>query len=261
MQLVDVIILAITQGLTEFLPVSSSGHLVLARQLFGISDELGTAVDAFLHLGTLVAVLWYYRHIWARLLRACVTAPTVDTQPSRQLAGRLVVATIPAALIGYWGEAYFASTGRSTQLLVLGFLITAAVILIDVIMPKIVSAKRVTIGDAVVIGMAQVLALLPSISRSGLTIAAARWRGIDRVQAVEFSFLLSAPIIAAAGLVGLSQVVANGALPVGQMVVGFVVSLVSGLVAISSLVKLMQRASLLPFVIYLVVIALLIWYV
>ncbi len=261
MQFFDVIILGIIQGLTEFLPVSSKGHLLAARYLFGINDAGGLALDAFLHLGTLVAVLVYYWRVWRGMAHA-VFRNDDEGKDKRELFAKLCIATIPAALTGYLLQERIITYLRNPHMLVAGFLITAVVMgFFDHLARRNVTVARASYKDALIIGVAQVAALLPGISRSGMTIAAGRARGLSRTQAAHFSFLLSAPIIAGTGLASLSTLLSLSDLSRTLLVTGFTASLLSGLLAIYVLLKLVTTFSLTPFVIYLVGMALLITYV
>lgn len=255
MSIVDVIILAVTQGLTEFLPVSSSGHLVIVRQWFGISDSNGGALDAFLHLGTLLALLLYYWRVWVGMTRALFVRDA-EGKDKRELASKLALATVPAAVAGYFGQQAVETYMRAPLFLVIGFLGTAAVLLItDVWNKRHSTIARASFADAAVIGLAQVAALIPSLSRSGVTIAAGRARGLSRTQATTFSFLMSAPIIAGAGLFSLGSLLAGHDFPPVFLVTGFLGSFGSGLLAISLLLKFIEKISFWPFAAYLLLLS------
>ncbi|MEX1997398.1 MAG: undecaprenyl-diphosphate phosphatase [Candidatus Andersenbacteria bacterium] len=261
MELLDIVILGVIQGLTEFLPISSKGHLLAARLLFGIDDSGGLAFDAFLHLGTLAAVLLYYRRVWWGMMRGLVVRDT-EGRDKRELLAKLLVATVPAAAVGYWFEDVIAVSLRNEHFLSLGFLFTAlALWLFDDHSPgSTLTRPRASFKDALFIGAAQVLALLPGVSRSGMTMAAGRARGLTRTQAATFSFLLSAPIIAGAGLASLSKLTHLVDFTPLQLAIGFGVSFLSGLAAIFMLLKIVERYSFKPFVGYLVIIALVVIY-
>lgn len=251
MSISAIIILGLVQGLTEFLPVSSSGHLVAVRLLFGISDIQGNAFDAFLHLGTLLAVLVYYWRVWWGMVRAIVKNDTESTD-KRQLAAKLALATVPAAIAGYFFQDYVTSAFRSNTSVALGLIVTAlAFMLVELLAKRATTIARASFFDAIIIGIAQVLALLPGISRSGMTIVAGRARGLSRKQAASFSFLLSAPIIAGAGLASMSSVIFGGAFSLGQLTLGFIVSFLGGLMAIYLLLKIVEKISFWPFSFYL----------
>lgn len=255
MTLGEVAILGLVQGLTEFLPVSSSGHLVAVRVLFGLSDIEGNAVDAFLHLGTLLAVLIFYWKVWRGLIRSLVVNDD-EGRDKRELAAKLALATVPAAIVGYLFQDQVANLFRAPTWVAVNLAVTAVVLLaMEGVARGRISIRRASFLDAIMIGLAQVIALLPGVSRSGMTIAAGRWRGLSRKQAVNFSFLMSAPIIAGASLTSLASLADGGVLSLGQMVLGLLVSFAAGLAAIYLLLKVVEKISLRPFAVYLVVLA------
>jgi len=248
----EVIVLGLVQGLTEFLPVSSSGHLVAARLLFNISDIEGNAFDAFLHLGTLLAVLVFYWRVWWGIGRGIVVND-IEGKDKRELAAKLALATVPAAIAGYLWQANVESFFRSAVSVSVGLLVTAAALAsVEILVRREMTIKRASFFDAVLIGLAQVVALMPGASRSGITIAAGRARGLSRGQATKFSFLLSAPIIAGAGLAHIGQLAVGGSFTFGQLVLGFVISFGAGLLAIFSLLKIAEKMSFWIFVVYLI---------
>lgn len=256
----DVVVLAVVQGLTEFLPVSSSGHLVVARVLFGIPDVKGNAFDAFLHLGTLAAVLVYYWRVWWGMLRGIMVRDK-EGQDKRELAAKLAIATVPAAVVGYAGWEWVEEVFRQPTVVATGLLGTAIVLAaVDLAARQIKTVPRASFRDAAIIGLAQVVALLPGISRSGVTIAAGRWQGLTRRQAASFSFLLSAPIIAGAGLTSLGSLIGGGGYSMSMLLLGLVVSFVAGLAAIFFLLKVIERVSFVPFAVYLLLVAGVLWY-
>lgn len=202
MGLFEGIIMGIIQGLTEFLPVSSSAHLVLVPWLFGF-DTPGLVFDVALHLGTLTAVVAFFWREWLRLVQAGRRG--VGT-PEGKLFWFLVAATIPGAVIGYFMEDIVESTLRAplligVLLIVMGLLLYLA----DHHGRQIKKLLEIRFGDAMVIGLSQALAIIPGVSRSGITMAAARVRGVERAAAARFSFLLSTPIILGAGLMQIAK--------------------------------------------------------
>ncbi len=264
MTLLNVAILAIVQGLTEFLPVSSSGHLLLVRLLFNVSDVNGSIFDAFLHLGTLGAVLIYFRHIWWHIIRSLFKLKG-ETDDSRGLLWNLVLATIPAALVGYFLENIVATTFRTPYTLAFSFGFTALILWFSDTSGGLPDQEKsnyskprfekISNSSALFIGLWQIVALIPGISRSGITIAAGRWQKLSRVQATTFSFLLSAPIIAGAGLHSLPAVISTPDYVASQLVIGFFLALISGLIAMHILLKLIERISFRPFAVYLTILA------
>jgi undecaprenyl-diphosphatase len=273
MELFEIIALSIIQGLTEFLPVSSSGHLVAVRVLFGISDVEGGALDAFLHMGTLLAVLVYFWSVWWGILRGIVIGDT-EGRDKRELAIKLIVASVPAGVVGYFFADNIDVLFRSSMTVAFGLILTALLLILVEVKSKRVcfetkgkildedgASRRASFIDALLVGVAQVLALLPGVSRSGITIAAGRGLGLSRKQAIKFSFLMSAPIIAGAGATGLKSLVSSGSFNLSYLLIGFIVSFVCGLGAIFLLLKLIERITFWPFIIYLIGLAGLLFYV
>ncbi len=245
------VVLGILQGLAEFLPISSSAHLALAPWLFGWPDP-GLAVDVALHFGTLVAVLWYFRREWIRLLIAAkdiVVSRSVTTEQQR-LVVFLIIGTIPGAIAGKLLEKEAESAFRApalvaVALMVLGVLLWAA----DRFASQDKPVERMRWTDALLIGLAQMFAIIPGVSRSGSTITAGRALGMTREGAAVFSFLLSMPIIAGAALLKLPQAVHEYGLS-APLVAGIVASAVSGWLAISVLLRYVTRNSYGVFALY-----------
>jgi len=245
----DALFLGLLQGITELLPISSSGHLVLAELWLGLSvpAEL-KSFDILLHVGSLLALLVCYPLFWWKMLRA----PFVGDRVNGRLLLALIVATIPAAVAGMIFEDFFAQTMRSIPYLAAGFLFTAAVLVLADFFPERPSSS-VRWTHAVLIGIAQAIALPPSVSRSGMTIAAARSLRWSREQAVDFSFLLAVPIIAGATLVTALHLLQGAPLPpLPAVIVGMLASFGASVFAILFLRILVQRLGLKWFALYLV---------
>ncbi|RUM88737.1 MAG: hypothetical protein DSZ24_02830 [Thermodesulfatator sp.] len=241
-------ILGVLQGLTEFLPISSSGHLVLVEDLLRFHG--GLAFDAFIHLGTLLAVLLYFRRDWLGML-----GDLGPGGPGRRLFLLILWATVPGGLAGLLLADIIEARFR-TPISVSFFL---ALMSLPLILGEILGRKRrraedLGWGEALGIGLAQALALFPGTSRSGITMAAALLLGLSRPEAARFSFLLSAPIIAGAGLLGALRGCQQG-LPFLVMLSGFLGALTAGLLAISFLLSFLRRHTFYPFVIYRVALA------
>ncbi len=247
------IVLGIVQGAAEFLPVSSSGHLVLVPWAFGWADP-GLLFDTLVHWGTLLAVVVYFRGgLWA-LLQAWVRSVLqrkVDS-PEARTAWLILIATIPGAVIGYLFEGYFESLFASPGSVALLLIATGAVLVAsDMVYRRVRRHRYPGLGDAVIIGFAQAAAIAPGLSRSGLTIAAGVFRGLSREDAARFSFLLSVPIILGAGLAQIGKTLgAAGGTAWLPLVLGFVSAAVSGYLAIRFLLKFVQRHRLWPFAVY-----------
>lgn len=243
----DSIIWGLVQGLTEFLPISSSGHLVLVPALLakaGIDiGEPSLAVSAVLHLGTLLAVLVFYRSDLFRLAR-------FRTDPvARKTVKLLAIGTIPA-LVGLPLRSSLETIEGTPSLVAVALLVTGVILVVADRLPRGGSTlDQATTPDAVWIGLAQAFALIPGISRSGSTITMATARGFDRTEAARFSFLLAVPTIAGAGLLSLLDLnAADGS--AGPIVAGFAVAALSGYAAIAVLLRLITTRGFLPFAIY-----------
>ncbi len=252
MQSTGAIVLGILQGLTEFLPVSSSGHLILAENFFGFRG--GLSFDAFIHLGTLGAVLLYFWRDWLSLLKG-----VREPGPGRRLWGLLLVGTLPGAFAGVLLENAASHYFRSASL-VAGMLILMSLpmILGEVLGRKTKGFMDLGLRGAFLIGLAQALALIPGTSRSGITISAALLLGLRREEAARFSFLLSAPIIAGAGLLEGIRAWVGGFPPV-LMFWGWFTAFISGILAIHFLLRFLRTHTLYPFVVYRVLLGALIF--
>ncbi|MEP6834706.1 MAG: undecaprenyl-diphosphatase UppP [Gemmatimonas sp.] len=245
------IVLGILQGLAEFLPVSSSAHLTLAPWVFGWQDP-GLAFDVALHAGTLIALAWFFRSDWVELIGAgfsILRKRKIETHVEKRLL-LLVVATIPGGIAGkllndYAEETFRAPQLIATTLIVMGILLWVA----DRWSAQRRALVELTMRDAILIGLAQVFALIPGVSRSGSTMTAGRALAFERHAAARFSFLMSMPITAAAVAVKLPQAIhaQSDMLP---LIVGIVTAAVSGWIAISMLLKLVAKHSFGVFALY-----------
>ncbi|HEX9311090.1 MAG TPA: undecaprenyl-diphosphatase UppP [Gemmatimonadaceae bacterium] len=245
------IALGIIQGLSEFLPISSSAHLTLAPWLFGWEDP-GLAFDVALHFGTLLAVLWYFRLEWLQLIKAAfgiIRTGRIETPEKRRVI-YLIVATIPGAIGGYLLQSRAESAFRSPQIIAIALIVMGLVLwAVD----KAVDQRRI-LGemrwvDALLIGLSQVIALIPGVSRSGSTITTARGLRFDRENAAEFSFLMSMPIIAAAVVLEGPKALHESGLT-NELMSGVVASAISGWLAISILMRYVSRHSYGIFAVY-----------
>ena len=247
------VILGVVQGLTEFLPVSSTAHLILVSDALKLDPEkFGLSFDVALHLGTALAVLLYFARTWIGLL--------VDVLRGRwRIPLAIVAGTIPAAVAGVLFETAVSTTLRSVLYIVAGLLAGSAVfVFAERAGAQRTRMERITIGDAVVIGAAQAIALLPGISRSGITISAGLLRGLERGDSTRFAFLLATPIILGAGLKTLldARKLAGLTAQLDIVAIGFAVSFISGLAAVAFMVRYLRTHSLSVFVVYRVVLAL-----
>ena len=240
--MVDAILWGLIQGLTEFLPVSSSGHLVLIPELFG-REGPDLATTAMLHLGTLGAVIVYYRADLFLLLRF--------DRPARKMITLLLIGTIPAAVLGLTLESTLDRINENPRV-VAGFLIVTGIILLLTMLIRFGdrASADLTAKDAGLIGLAQAAALIPGISRSGMSISAGLGRGLDPVESARFAFLLGIPAIFGAGLLSAGRAVSDGTGIGTPTIVGAVVAGVVGYFAIALLIRVMTSVGLGPFGLY-----------
>lgn len=253
------LIMGIIQGLTEFLPVSSSGHLLLVPYLFGWDDAFITslAYSVMLHVGTLIALLVYFRDDWRRLIPAGLAAlrdRSFDGDPERRLAWLLVAATIPAAIVGFLFSDVFESGIREPALVAVTLIVGGLILWVaDGIGAESRRVEDVTFPVATGIGVAQALALIPGISRSGISISAARLAGLSRPAAARFSFLMATPITVGAVIFeGRNLATGDSGVQVDMLplLVGMLTSLVAGFAAIHFMLRYLRTRSLRVFVWY-----------
>lgn len=254
MDLLQAILLGLVQGATEFIPVSSSGHLVLVPWLLGW-PEPGLVFDTVVHWGTLVAVLAFFWRDWLALITAWVQGLVRWDwrEPQARLMWLLIVGTIPAALIGLLLEDFFESLFSAPVWVSVFMLVTAALLALS----ERLGSRTREMGDlrwtdSLAIGLGQAAAIAPGISRSGATIAAAVFRGLERPAAARFSFLLSTPIILGAGLFQLVDLASapDALAQVPVLVAGFLAAALSGYVCIWALLRYLERGRLYPFAVY-----------
>ncbi|MFA6427032.1 MAG: undecaprenyl-diphosphate phosphatase [Candidatus Magasanikbacteria bacterium] len=266
MSILQAIVLGIIQGLTEFLPVSSSGHLIFLPKLFGWADQ-GLAFDTFIHLGTLVAVVVYFRKKLLGMLKSVllVNSDQGTGSSNRKLAWLIILSIIPAGIVGILFDSWIEENLRATWIIGVNFIVWGVVLFIaDRVQRTTInnqqSLEKVNWRTALFIGCAQAVALVPGTSRSGITMTAGLFSKLDKKSAAEFSFLMSVPIITLAGGMQLIDMIKNGfeAVGVEMLIAGFVASAISGLLAIWGLMKIIQKWSFLPFVVYRVIIGVLI---
>ncbi len=256
--------MGIVQGLTEFLPVSSSGHLIIVPFLFGWRDPFidSLAFSVILHIGTLLALLIYFWADWVRLVPAGLAAlrdRSFQSDPDRRLAWLLVAATIPAAVAGFLLNDFIETSVREVGLVALNLVIGAGILwLADRRGASSKGVDDVTFPIAFGIGAAQAVALVPGISRSGISISGARFAGLDREAAARFSFLMAAPVLTGAAILEVRKLVAGEAgvdVSLGPLLAGVIASFVAGLLAIGVLLRYVRTRSLKVFVAYRLVVA------
>jgi undecaprenyl-diphosphatase len=257
------LVLGLLQGITEFMPVSSSGHLVLVPWALGWSAP-GLAFDTMVHWGTLTAVLVYFWQDWLRIARGFLRSLRVRgpissepggrlADPSSRLAWWLIVATVPAAVAGYLFQGFFESLFNSPAAVGIFLLLTALILsLSEWLSHGVRELAAARWSDTLIVGLAQAAAIAPGLSRSGTTIAAGMARGLTREAAARFSFLLSAPVILGAGLLQLLDLMDAGGLARewSLLLVGFLSAAVAGYLCIRFLLAYLRRGKLYVFAIY-----------
>jgi undecaprenyl-diphosphatase len=255
--------MGIVQGLTEFLPISSSGHLLLVPYLLGWDDPFieSLAFSVVLHAGTLAALLVYFRDDWRRLIPAGLATlrdRSFQADPDRRLAWLIAVATIPAVIAALLFNDLIEDAIRQAWLVALTLVVGGVILwLADRYGPRTRRLEGLTFRGATGIGVAQALALIPGVSRSGISMSAALFAGLDRADAARFSFLMATPITAmAVAYEGLKLVRGEvvGAEPL-TLIVGIVAAFVSGILAITVLLRYLQTRSFTVFVVYRFVLA------
>lgn len=258
-QIVQAIVLGIVQGLTEFLPVSSSGHLIVVPALMGWDDPFieSLAFSVMLHVATLLALLLYFRADWLRLIPAGLAAirdRSFRGDRDRRLAWLLAATTIPAMIAGVALNDAIETVFREPRLVAITLVAGAAILwLADRLGSRTRDIDGLTFPMALGIGAAQALALVPGISRSGISISAGLFAGLEREAAARFAFLMATPITAGAGLWELRKIIAGEAgvdLPLVPLFAGMVASLVAGIAAIAVTLRFLRTHSVGVFVVY-----------
>jgi undecaprenyl-diphosphatase len=271
MLIIQALILGVVQGLTEFIPISSSAHLIIVPWLFGWNDPVLESLpfDVSLHLGTLIAVLAFFAADWVRLIRGVIASLVerkIGNNPDRRLGWLLIIGTVPGALAGILGESkieeWFHQSGaepRPSAMIVMAIIIALlglALWIAERLARHVRGLNQLNLKDSLLIGLAQGFAIFPGVSRSGSTITAALALGLNRQDAARFSFLLSAPIIAGAGLKSLLDVYRDlkaGAISQPELIlfpIGFLAAAISGYFCIKYLLRFLQRNSTDIFVYY-----------
>ena len=264
MDIFQAVLLGIVQGLTEFIPISSSAHLVILPWLLNWQDP-GLAFDIALHLGTLVALLAFFARDWIRLIRAGIASIVerkIGDDVDRRLAWLIVIASVPGAIAGALAESKIEELfhapnpqHNANAMIAMGVIIAllgAALFAAERLARHLRNLDQISLKDAILIGCAQALAIFPGVSRSGATITAGLALGFERESAARFSFLLSAPLIACAGAKSMFDLVRKGIAP-DEMIffaVGFLVAALSGYLCIKFLLRFLQNNTTNVFVFY-----------
>ncbi len=256
--MLEAFVLGLVQGLGEFLPISSSAHLIIVPWLFGWED-LGLGFDVAMHWGTLLAVLFYFRKdilllvkgFWYSLFKS---TRDLENNIYQKLGWLIIIASIPAAIIGKLLEGFVEDTFRQPWLAAMNLAVVGIILfLIDRWAAQEKNLNKITKGNALTIGFSQAIAIIPGVSRSGATMITARALNFTRADAARFSFLMSIPVIFGAGLLKLPEF--NSVVTFPQLAVGFVTAAVSGFLAIKYLIRYLGSHSFLVFVVYRLILA------
>ncbi len=259
MSYLHIIVIALVQGITEFLPISSSGHLILVPSLTGWPDQ-GLAIDVSVHMGTLLAVLVYFKEDTKGLcIAACASLGIASAKRAsegtlyQKLFWALVLATLPVVIVGYMAK----TSGMLDIMRTIEIIGWASIVFgillywVDRSAPISKALDRMALKPALIIGLSQVLALIPGTSRAGITMTSARWLGFSRTEAARFSILLSIPTIAAAGLLGVLDIMkSESSVIVGDALISGALACIAALGAIHFLMKWLTHANMTIFVIY-----------
>lgn len=246
----EAIFLGIIQGLTEFLPVSSSGHLVISQYILGVKQS-GITFEVFVHFGTLVSIIWVF---YADIKKLILAALNINYDPlSRRMIFLLIMGCIPTAIMGIVFEPFF--VGLFDSVVTVGFMLLVTGSLLWIINWKIPGAKKIgemKTLDAIIVGIFQGMAIIPGVSRSGATIFAALLKDLDRATAIRYSFLLALPAILGATLLEARELMAGTGenISLVPLVLGTVAALFSGILAIKTFIKLLQMGRLYYFSYY-----------
>jgi undecaprenyl-diphosphatase len=259
MSSLEALLLGVVQGLTEFLPISSSGHLIVVPWLQDYTflldhPRFNKTFDVALHAGTLIAAIAYFRHEVVSLTRGFLEAirrRSLET-PDQRLSVAIVLGTVPAVIAGGLGSGFIDEHLGEPWMIAIQLIVFGALLLYADRMPQRRRLEQARLRDGCCIGLAQVLALAPGTSRSGITITAGRWLGLDRDGAARFSFLMLIPVVAGATLFKGASAIGEGLPPgvAGPMALGTIAAAISGYLAIAFLLRLVRAGSYRPFVYY-----------
>ena len=250
MNFVEAMILGLVQGLTEFLPVSSSGHLVLTQKLLGVDDK-GVTFEVLVHFGTLLSVLIYFwKPLW-RMILSIIPPFKDEYAKERKMIGYLAIASVPAAIVGFSPlKDVFESTYEKPAIVGLLLMVTGAILFLPRLFAKQKGENEMGMKSAIVMGVGQAFAILPGVSRSGSTIVSGMMSGVKPSAAAEFSFLMAIPAIAAASLLEARKLSEVDAALLMPYLAGAVIAFLSGLIAIYSVLAAIRRGKFEYFGVY-----------
>ena len=268
MSVIQAIVLGLVQGIAEFLPISSSGHLVIIRDIFNWEDP-GLFFDVVLHLGSLIAILVYFRKEWLRLIKMLPDffrsfSGRAGLPTKEFLLSKIVVGIIPATIVGVFLEGVLDKYFRNFFIVAFWLFATGAIFVFTETVARLHKRlTEITILDSFLIGIAQIFALIPGVSRSGITISAGLLQGIKRSAAAKFSFMMGGPLIFGAGLFELFKFLKDGQVTesFSFFLTGFLIAVVTSYLAIRFLMRFLKKHSLFVFAYYLFALAilLLVW--
>ncbi len=262
MQIIQAIVLGIVQGLSEFLPISSSGHLALVPAYFGWQDQ-GLNFDVALHFGTAIAVIWFFWSDWKKLLIGLWTSlknRKLKTK-NQKLIWMIIVATIPAGIIGFVYQDIISTYFRHPLFISYALIATGiSLYLVDELSKRIKTIEKINFWNALLVGIAQILAIIPGISRSGITILAARAQKFDRVSSTKFSFLLATPIILAATVNSAINLTTEN-VNIFALILGTAAAAIAGYFAIKLLLNYLKQHSFVYIALYVILLGILSLYI
>lgn len=262
MDWLQVFILSIVQGISEFLPISSSAHLILVPKLLGWRDQ-GLAFDIALHVGTLMAILWYFKDDLIPLMRDfSLSIKKREAIGESNVIWGVLIGTIPVGLVGLFFGDWIEENLRSPLVIAFSTIFFAIILYLGDKKAGNKNILNITLKIALIIGIAQALALIPGASRSGITMSMAMFLGFSRVASARFSFLLSIPVIILAGSLASIKAFSNGINePFSMLLLAVILSAISAYLCVKWLMALLSKSTMLPFVIYRIVLGIFLFYV
>lgn len=262
MDILQVIILSIVQGISEFLPISSSAHLILVPKLLGWRDQ-GLAFDIALHVGTLIAILWYFKNDLIPLIKDFfISIKRREIIGESGVVWGVLLGTIPVGLAGLFLGDWIEQNLRSPLVIAFCTIFFGIILYIGDKKSGNKDILQITLKVALIIGIAQAIALIPGTSRSGITMSMAMFLGFSRIASARFSFLLSIPvIILAGGLASIKAITHGVSEPINMLILAVVLSAISAYFCVKWLMALLAKSTMIPFVIYRIILGLYLFYV
>jgi undecaprenyl-diphosphatase len=267
-EMLHAILLGLIQGLTEFLPVSSSGHLAILHKVLGFETESNLFFDVILHFGTLIAVVYFYRNAIVNIVKGAIFGiksflskkgikESFFTSSDSKLFSLIFIGSVPTAIIGITFKDFF--EGLADDLMFVGFALLGTAVFLTAFELKKKADKKIdkmTVTDSVIIGIIQGIAIIPGISRSGSTISTAKLLGINKETAAQYSFLLSLPAISGAFLLSMKDALESGFVYEHYILAGFITAMITGYFALKLLIWMIKKSSMYYFAVYCLILAL-----